>query len=82
MFVECISKIGVFLERHFSAGSPQSSKGFLIEDAFTFFAPSGASGAVGLGQAMGAGREQPPPSSLSVLHNEAKPFEVSFSNFF
>ena len=30
-----------FLERHFSAGSPQSSKGSLIEDAFTFFAPSG-----------------------------------------
>ena len=63
MFVECISKIGVFLERHFSAGSPQSSKGSLIEDAFTFFAPP-----VGLGP----GREQPPPSSLSALHNGAK----------
>ena len=63
-----------FLERHFSAGSLQSSKGSLIEDAFTFFAPP-----VGLGTGR---REQPPPSSLSALHNRAKPFEVSFSNFF
>ena len=31
---------------------------------------------------MGAGREQPPPSTLSALHNGAKPFEASFSNFF
>jgi hypothetical protein len=52
-----------FLERHFSAGSLQSSKGSLIEDAFAFFAPP-----VGLG----TGREQPPPSSLSALHNGAK----------
>ena len=70
-----------FLERHFSAGSPQSSKGSLIEDAFTFFAPSGASGAVGPGQPMGAGREQPPPSCLSALHSRAKSFEVSFFEF-
>ena len=71
-----------FLERHFSAGSLQSSKGSLIEDAFTFFAPSGASGTKPPGQAMGTGREQPPPSFPLALHNGAKPFEVSFSNLF
>ena len=63
-----------FLERHFSAGSLQSSKGSLIEDAFTFFRAQWGqcSRAVGPGQAMGTGREQPPPSSLSALHNGAK----------
>ena len=61
-----------FLERHFSAGSPQSSKGSLIEDAFTFFAPP-----VGLGTGR---REQPPPSSLSALHNGAK--SMIFTRYF